>query len=111
MGETPFAPVDQEATLANYPAIIRDFSRQGTVTLDPFNQTDIRIDKKWNLKGFTLNVFLEVQNALGQDTPAEPTFGLVRDAEGNVITPRTLIEIEELDNSSPLPSIGIVIDF
>ena len=111
LGETPFAPVDQEATLANYPAIIRDFSRQGTVTLDPFNQTDIRIDKKWNLKGFTLNVFLEVQNALGQDTPAEPTFGLVRDAEGNVITPRTLIEIEELDNSSPLPSIGIVIDF
>lgn len=111
LGETPFAPVNQEATLASYPAIIRDFSRQGTVTLDPFNQTDVRIDKKWNLKGFTLNVFLEIQNLLGQDAPSEPSFGLVRDDAGVIVQPRTLTQIEEIEGGSPLPSIGIVIDF
>ncbi len=111
LGKTPYAPVDQQATLANYPAIVRDYSRQGTVTLDPFNQTDLRIDKKWNLKGFTLNVFLELQNLLSQDSPSEPTFGLVRDDTGAIIQPRTLTEIEDLDAGSLLPSIGIVIDF
>ncbi|MEM6523741.1 MAG: TonB-dependent receptor [Bacteroidota bacterium] len=111
LGETPFAPVDQEATLANYPAIIRDFSRQGTVRLDPFNQTDLRIDKKWNLKGLTLDVFLEFQNLFSQETPSEPLFGLVRDDEGNEVEPRTLTEIEDIDASSVLPTIGIVIDF
>uniref|UniRef100_UPI004048EEB2 TonB-dependent receptor n=1 Tax=Fulvivirga sp. TaxID=1931237 RepID=UPI004048EEB2 len=111
LGETPYAPVDQAATLANYPAIIRDYSRQGTVTLDPFNQTDLRIDKKWNFKGFTFNLFLEFLNLFSQQNPSEPTFGLVRDDDGNVVQPRTLKQIEDLDASSVLPSIGIVLDF
>ena len=111
LSETPFAPVDQEATLANYPAIVRDFSRQGTVRLDPFNQTDLRIDKKWNLKGLTLDVFLEFQNLFSQETPSEPLFGLTRDDNGNEVQPRTLTEIQDIDASSVLPTIGIVVDF
>ncbi|MEM9859262.1 MAG: TonB-dependent receptor [Bacteroidota bacterium] len=111
LGETPFAPVDQEATLANYPAIIRDYSRQGTVRLDTFNQTDLRIDKKWNLKGLTLDVFLEFQNVFSQETPSEPLFGLARDDNGNELQPRTLTEILDIDTSSVLPTLGIVIDF
>ncbi len=111
LGETPIAPVDQEATLASYPAIIRDYSRLGVLTLDSFNQTDLRIDKKWNLKGITLDVFLEFQNLFSQDTPSEPLFGLERDDEGQEITPRTLTEIEDISASSVLPTIGIVIDF
>ncbi|MEQ8575135.1 MAG: hypothetical protein RIB63_13790 [Fulvivirga sp.] len=97
--------------MANYPAIVRDYSRQGTVTLDPFNQTDLRIDKKWNFQGFTFNLFLEFQNLFSQQNPSEPTFGLVRDDDGNVVQPRTLKQIEDLDASSVLPSIGIVLDF
>lgn len=111
LGQTPYAPVDPIATLDNYPTIIRDFSRQGTVTLDPFNQTDIRLDKKWNLKGFTLNVFFELQNAFNQDLPSQPSFGLLRDDQGVVIDPRQLTEITGANNSSVLPSLGIVIDF
>ena len=111
LGEVPFAPVDQEATLANYPAIIRDFSQLGTDRLNAFNQTDLRIDKKWNFKGFTLDLFLEVQNLLGQDTPQEPQFGLARNDAGDVLQPRALSEIENVDNGSILPTIGLVIDF
>ena len=111
LGETPTAPVNQEATLANYPAVIRDYSRQGELRLDPFNQTDIRLDKKWNLKGFTLNVFLEVQNAFGQQTPQEPLFGLVRNDNGEVEQPRRIREIENLETDQILPTIGVVIDF
>jgi hypothetical protein len=78
LGKTPYAPVDEEATLANYPAIIKDYSKQGTVFLDPFNQTDVRLDKKWNFKRVTLDVFLEVQNIFAQNNPSEPSYGLVR---------------------------------
>lgn len=111
LGETPTAPLDQQATLANYPALVRDFSRQGQQRLDAFNQTDIRIDKKWNLKGFTLDVFLELQNAFGQQTPQEPLFGLVRNDDGDIAQPRQLREIENIDTSQILPTLGLVIDF
>lgn len=111
LGETPLAPVDQQATLNNYPAIIRDYSQQGALRLDPFNQTDIRLDKKWNLKGFTFDVFLELQNAFAQEAPNEPTFGLDRDENGVIQIPRQLVEIEELSSSSVLPTLGLVIDF
>ena len=111
LGNTPYAPVDQQATLATYPVIIKDYSQQGSVELPAFNQTDIRIDKKWNFKNWTLDVFLEVLNVFNQTNPSEPAFGLVRDDVGNVIQPRQLKEVESVGNSSPLPSIGIVIDF
>lgn len=111
LGRTPFAPVDQAATLANYPAIIRDFSQIGSERLDTFNQVDVRIDKKWNYNKWTLNVFLEIQNIFGSNIPQEPEFGLSRDADGNEISPRSLVEIMSLENSSVLPSIGVVIDF
>ncbi|MDB4448308.1 TonB-dependent receptor, partial [Roseivirga sp.] len=111
LGRTPFAPVDQAATLANYPAVIRDFSQIGSDRLDTFNQVDLRIDKKWNYNKWTLNVFLEIQNILGSDIPQEPEFGLSRDADGNEIAPRSLVEIMSAGGASVLPSIGIVIDF
>jgi hypothetical protein len=111
LGRTPYAPVDQEATLANYPAIIRDFERLGTVRLSPFNQTDLRVDKKWNLRGFTLDVFLEFQNLLAQELPAEPSFGLARTDLGQIIEPRQITEITSLTNASVLPTLGLVIDF
>ncbi len=111
LGRTPFAPVDQAATLANYPAVIRDYSQLGNETLDTFNQVDVRIDKKWNYSRWTLNVFLEIQNILGSQIPQEPEFGLARDMDGNELSPRSLVQIMDIDNASILPSIGVVIDF
>ncbi|WKV10727.1 TonB-dependent receptor [Marivirga harenae] len=111
LGRTPVAPVDQAATLNSYPNIIRDYSRQGDLLLDPFNQTDIRIDKKWNFDNWTFNVFLELQNAFVQDLPSEPSFGLRRNDAGEIQQPRELVRIADVSNSSLLPNLGIVIDF
>lgn len=111
LGRTPLAPVDETATLNRYPNIIRDYSRQGQLLLDPFNQTDIRIDKKWNFENWTLNLFLELQNAFIQQLPSEPNYGLKRDDQGNIIEPKELVKIESVNNSSLLPTLGIVIDF
>ena len=58
VGATPFA-LDEAATLANYSAIIKDYSQLGSVRLSTFNQTDVRIDKKWNFNNWTFNLFLK----------------------------------------------------
>ncbi len=111
LGSAPFAPVDIEATEAVYPDFVLDYDRLGEERLDVFNQIDLRIDKKWNFRKWTFNVFLEIQNLLASQTPQPPTYGLDRDDEGNIIQPRELIEITDLNNSEVLPSIGIVVDF
>jgi len=109
-GQTPYVPTDLEATLENYPEVILDYSRLGEEKLDVFSQLDVRLDKKWNLKNFAFDVFIEVQNLLGQDIPSPPDYGLSRDASGAVIEPETLVQIET-GEGQPIPSIGIVIDF
>lgn len=112
-GQTPFAPVDVEATndQNTYPILIIDYSNFGDNRLGSFNQTDIRIDKKWNFPKWTFNVFLEVQNVFAQQIPEPPSYGLARTTDGILIQPQRVTQVEEIENSSPLPSIGIVIDF
>lgn len=111
LGSTPFAPVDEQATLDNYPAIIRDFSRLGEVRLDPFSQVDIRIDKKWSFPSFSFDLFLDIQNVFAQTQPEEPQFGLARDEAGNIIEPQSLIRVNTNPEGSVLPSIGVVFNF
>jgi len=109
-GETPFVPIDQQATLINYPEVVLDYKRLGQEKLGVFSQFDIRIDKKWNFKKYSLNLFLEAQNILSQDIPEPTQFGLNRNSNGQIQLPRSLVSIEN-DASQVIPSIGIVVDF
>lgn len=112
IGRTPYAPVDEEATLANYPIIVKDYSNLGDKKLGRFTQLDVRIDKKFNFPNWTLDIFLNVDNALASQLPQEPSFGLTRDEEtGEIIMPRSLTRITNVSNSAPLPSLGVIIDF
>ena len=56
-------------------------------------------------------MFLDVQNVLASNLPSEPSYGLDRNEDGDIVDPRTLVRIEEVDNSSVLPTLGIVVDF
>ncbi|MCH8568257.1 MAG: TonB-dependent receptor [Balneolales bacterium] len=107
IGRTPFAPVDEERTIAIYPAFAFDYGGLATERLGVFTSTDIRIDRKWNFSSWSLDVYLEVQNILGQDTPSTPSF-LLRDNENGE---PVLRQVEEVGGSAILPTIGIIIDF
>jgi hypothetical protein len=109
-GETPFVPVDINATTPIYPDIVLDYERLGEEKLNVFSQLDVRIDKKWNFDKLALNLFFEVQNVLFQEIPEPPQFGLNRNTNGMIAQPRNLVSIEP-DNNSPIPVIGIVVDF
>ena len=109
-GNTPFVPVNEAETLQNYPQVIFDYNRLGTQKLPIFSQLDMRIDKKWNFKKFSFNVFIEAENVLGQTIPQTPEYGLGRDNSGNILSPRSLVMLQNTNNQVR-PSIGIVIDF
>jgi hypothetical protein len=84
----------------------------GTAKLDPFNQVDIRFDKKWNGKRFSWNFYFEIQNLFAQATPRPEEYGLARNETGELIPPRSLVLISnEEQNNIPIPSFGFVIDF
>lgn len=111
LGASPYPPVNRTATLQNYPAVIRDFNRIGEVELSAFSQMDIRIDKKWSFQRWSLDIFLEVQNALAQKNPEEPQFGLARNEAGEIEEPRRLVQVNLENEASVLPSIGLVVNF
>ena len=109
-GKTPYAKVDEEQTLNNYPQIILDYSNLGENKLDAFSQLDLRIDKKWNFKKFAFNLFIDVQNVLAQTIPEPTAFGLNRDSDGAIIDPRSLFEVT-VANGQVIPTLGIIVDF
>ena len=109
-GQTPYVPTNLEATLISYPEIILDYTRLGEEKLETFSQLDIRVDKKWNYSQLSLNIFIEVQNILGQSIPRPNEYGLSRDMDGNLNNPLSLSLINQ-DTSTSIPSIGIVVDF
>lgn len=111
LGRAPFIPTDLEQSLEFYPAIIKDYSSVGQNRLDAYNQIDIRVDKKWSYTSWSLDVFFEVQNILGNANPEEPSYGLARDENGEVVIPERLLQVNTNTSVNVLPSIGVVINF
>jgi len=109
-GKTPYVPTNLDATLISYPEIILDYTRLGEEKLATFSQLDVRVDKKWNYSQLSLNIFIEIQNILGQSIPRPNEYGLSRDMDGNLNNPLSLSQINQ-DTSTSIPSIGIVVDF
>ncbi|MDA9774401.1 TonB-dependent receptor [Saprospiraceae bacterium] len=109
-GQTPYAPVDLERTLEQYPITVVDYDQLGDLFLEPFYQTDVRFDKKWNSKWFAFNLYIEIQNLFAQAVPAPPQFALDRNDLGEVQTPLSLVQLPDADGIV-LPTIGIVLDF
>ena len=90
--------------------MILDYSELGNVKLGNFSQLDIRIDKKWNRKNFSINFFAEVLNILASKIPIPMEYGLERDDFGNILSPFNLVEVD-VNRKSIIPSLGFSIDF
>jgi TonB-dependent Receptor Plug Domain/CarboxypepD_reg-like domain len=110
-GKTPYAPVNQSQTLAEYPNVVVDYSRIGDEKLSNASQLDIRIDKKWNFKKYALDVFIDVQNILQQQIPNPPQYSLNRnETTGDLVLPESLVRVPD-QKSASIPTIGIILDF
>jgi hypothetical protein len=124
-GGAPFTPFDMEASQRNYTTTGRgtlDVARLNAERLGPFSQFDFRVDKKWNFKRTTLDLFLDVQNAFVQSNPAYPQYTFQRKADnsdwqttdGQAL--RTdgsngIPVILQNANSTVVPTIGFIFEF
>jgi hypothetical protein len=121
LGGAPFTPFDVEATvlIPNWDNIgrgIPDNSLLNTQRLAGFNRLNVRVDKRWYFEKWSLDVFIDIQNLLGQSVEGQPFIDVERDAAGQPIpdpnNPGSYIPVF-LPNSqgTVLPSLGLIIDF
>jgi hypothetical protein len=124
-GGAPFTPYDPIASRANYLVTgvgTLDFNAINSQTLKPFQQADIRIDKKINFKKTSLDLYMDVQNAARFTSEGIPNYTFKRNADntgfattdGNPVKPDGSNAIPVLlnnDNTTFVPTIGFIFEF
>jgi len=97
-----------------------DYSQFNALRLKGFNQLDIRVDKEFYYKAWSLNLYLDIQNILNYKADSPPAIYRVEDADKNpvIINPQDpyadqLYELKQLKNEAGtiLPTIGIIVEF
>lgn len=124
-GGNPYTPYDEAASRANYLTLgrgLEDYNRFNTLRLGNLSTSDIRIDKKWNFKKVTLDVYLDVTNWWAAKLPAvdsytfkrnaantafETTDGLPVQTDGSNAIPVSLVN----SDAFTLPTIGFIVEF
>ena len=124
-GGALYSPFDDVASKANYLSLgqgIVDYARLNTRRLGGFNSGDVRIDKKWNFKKMTIDLFLDVTNWYIAKNPAIPTYTFRRNANNTAFLTTNGLPINMngsnaipilLSNDDPqvTPTLGFIIEF
>lgn len=125
LGGAPFTPTDVEtSSLVQVYNVNRrglpDWNRLNQSRFANFNRLNLRVDKKWFFENWSLNLYFDIQNALGQSIDGEPLLTLNRDANGNpvILNPTAPAEQQRYDtkflensNGTRIPSLGIIVQF
>ncbi|MEO8796169.1 MAG: TonB-dependent receptor [Daejeonella sp.] len=124
-GGAPVTPFDETASRLNFASQGRgtlDFMQLNTQRLRAFNSSDIRIDKKINLKKITIDLFLDVTNwylaknetaeqytwkRTADNSTFETTDGQPIKADGSNAIPTRIID----DAVNVIPTLGVIIFF
>ncbi|MBX0331623.1 TonB-dependent receptor [Pontibacter sp. HSC-14F20] len=124
-GGAPATPFDLEASQRNYASLgvgILDYGRLNTDRLRPFSQLDVRIDKKWNFNRITLDLFLDIANVLGSNTPGYDRYTFQRNennsgfatTDGNPLRldgGNAIPFILKNDDGNLVPTLGFIVEF
>jgi outer membrane receptor for ferrienterochelin and colicin len=124
-GPAPFTPFDEAASRLNFLTLgtgVNDYTRANTLELRAFHASDVRIDKKWNFRRFTLDVFLDVQNWYVSQNPGLPQYSFKRNADNTDFLTTDGLPVKQNgsnaipvilpnDEASVLPTLGFIIEF
>jgi hypothetical protein len=124
-GGAPYTPFDWFLSQQNYltqGSGILNYSRFNTQRLRAFSASDLRIDKKWNFRNKTLDLYLDVSNWWGARSVAYPSYTFERDlATGGFLTTDGQLLRSDGSNARPLilndddpvvlPTIGFILEF
>jgi len=89
-GGGPYTPynVQQTVLIENWnvrPYGVPDYNQLNTQRISAFHQLDIRIDKKYFFKRWSLDVYFDVQNAYNHVTKFQDNIDVVRDGNGQPV--------------------------
>ena len=124
-GGAPYTPYNESESRINYLSQgqgIFDFTKLNTLRLGGYNGSDIRIDKKWNFKKTTIDLFLDVNNWYAAKSVAVPTYTFKRTVDNNAFatTDGSLIKADgsnaiptllKNDEAQFTPTIGFIVEF
>lgn len=124
-GGAPYTPFEENLSRLNYLSQgsgTPDYSRLNSLRLGGFNSSDLRLDKKWNFKKTTLDLFLDVTNWYLAKNPAVPEYTFTRNPSntGFVTTDDKPIRPDgsnaiptRVKNDDPFftPTIGFIVEF
>lgn len=121
IGGAPYSPIDMEKStireawnIKNQPYL--DYDNFNTLRLGSTHALDLRVDKEFYFKKWTLNLYTDVQNAYNFQSESEPIY-TNKDVNGDVLKDPggdpTKQGLRILDNTSGsiLPTIGIIVKF
>ena len=123
-GGAPYTPYDLASSQLNYLSQgqpVSDYSRVNQDRLPFFNQLDLRIDKKYNFKKTSLDIYLDFQNAAFSRNVSQDYYTFKRNADNTYATTDGKPIKADGSNAIPVlianvdqtvtPSIGIVFEF
>jgi outer membrane receptor for ferrienterochelin and colicin len=124
-GSAPYTPFDLEKSRANYLTLgtgVLNYNLVNRRELAAFNSADIRVDKKWNFRKATLDLFLDVQNFYAAKSAGTPQYTFRRNSDNTafITTDGKPVNIDGsnaipyiLDNvdGNVLPTIGFIVEF
>jgi len=97
-----------------------DFNEFNTLRLSSFHQLDIRVDKSWFFKNWSLTFYLDIQNVYNFKGEEPDNLIQVTDASGNpiIINPsdpvdqqRYLLKEIPSEAGTILPTLGVIVEF
>lgn len=124
-GGAPYTPYDAMASQMNYLTLgqgIFDYTKLNTQRLRGFHSSDVRIDKKYNYKHVTLDLFMDVTNWYVAAAESVPYFTFKRNeantefvttdgkalqANGSNAIPTYIVN----DKAQTTPTIGFIVEF
>jgi len=120
-GGAPYTPYDlaTSSLKTNYdinPQGTLNYSKLNTERLGNFYQLDVRVDKKYNFKKISFNIFMDIQNLTGFVYQLQPNFLLDRDANGlaqDDPADPTRYKTKLINNpiGNTLPAIGFILEW
>ena len=129
LGKAPYTNYDTTRSLTSYISTgngTLDYSAFNTQRFQPYFAIDLRLDKKFNYKKWSLDLFIDIQNVTGVNNPSQSNFTFRRDPSspkdfidkaGNRVSlqnvdPKNIqYLIIQGSNSTRTPAIGIVVEF
>ncbi len=117
VGGSPYTPYDLEksslitAWQANSQGYL-DYTRFNQERLSNFHQLDIRVDKSFFFKRWTMMLYMDIQNVYNFKAESQNILVRQTDDAGNPIIAGNKYQLKEIQNlgGTALPSVGIIIE-